>query len=116
MPRPNQQRFNNMIDGTYINVPDLHVLQPSKKIGLREYNNGVLVHNWYEERNPVMKSLDLLNIQLSVIIIDGSRLKLKSIRTNRPISSTLSPIQMPSLMWLFVASSLLPLTAWELKI
>jgi hypothetical protein len=28
------------------------MVQPSKRIGLREYNNGVLVHNWYEERNP----------------------------------------------------------------
>jgi hypothetical protein len=50
---PNQDRFSNLYDGTYINAPDLHILQPSKRIGLREYNNGVLVHNWYEERNPV---------------------------------------------------------------
>ena len=53
MPGRNQDRFGNIIDGTYVNVPDMHFLQPSRRIGLREYNNGVLVHNWYEERNPV---------------------------------------------------------------
>lgn len=36
--------------GTYVNVPDLHAVNPTRKIGLREYNSGVLVHNWFESR------------------------------------------------------------------
>lgn len=48
-----EDRSKNIIDGTYVNAPDLHAIQPSKNIGLREYNSGVLVHNWYEERNKV---------------------------------------------------------------
>ncbi|CAF1029802.1 unnamed protein product [Brachionus calyciflorus] len=47
-----KDRSVNIIDGTYVKVPDPHVLDPSKNIGLREFNNGVLIHNWYEERNP----------------------------------------------------------------
>lgn len=43
----------NIIDGTYIKAPDQHSLDPSKNIGLREFNNGVLIHNWFEERHPV---------------------------------------------------------------
>ena len=37
----------------YANVPDAHFLNPSKNIGLKEYNSSVLIHNWYEERNKV---------------------------------------------------------------
>lgn len=48
-----QDRNRNLMDGTYANIPDLHILQPSKNIGLRTYNNSVLIHNWYEERNTV---------------------------------------------------------------
>ena len=40
----------NVMGGTYVNVPDLHSVQPSRKIGLREYKSGVLVHNWFESR------------------------------------------------------------------
>lgn len=40
-----------VMDGTYVNAPDLHSVQPSRKIGLREFNNAVLVHNWYEDRS-----------------------------------------------------------------
>lgn len=50
---PVNDRSQNKVDGTYINAPDLHAAEPSKYIGLKEYNSGVLVHNWYEERNPV---------------------------------------------------------------
>lgn len=45
-----------VMDGTYVNVPDLHAVQPSRKIGLREFNNGVLVHNWYENRADTHKT------------------------------------------------------------
>lgn len=38
-----------VMDGTYVNAPDVH--DPQRKIGLREFNNGVLVHNWYESRS-----------------------------------------------------------------
>lgn len=48
-------RFQNKIDGTYVNAPDLHSVEPSKNIGLKEYNSAVLVHNWYEERHPFQK-------------------------------------------------------------
>lgn len=44
-------RNRNLIDGTYANVPDPHIVQPSKNIGLRKFNNSVLIHNWYEERS-----------------------------------------------------------------
>lgn len=54
MPLVND-RFANKIDGTYVNAPDLHSIEPSKNIGLKEYNSGVLVHNWYEERHPVIQ-------------------------------------------------------------
>lgn len=37
-----------VMDGTYANVPNAHY--PIPKIGLREFNNGVLVHNWFESR------------------------------------------------------------------
>ena len=43
----------NIMGGTYVNAPDLHSIQPSRKIGLREFNNGVLIHNWYESRADV---------------------------------------------------------------
>ncbi len=46
-------RNRNIMDGTYAAVPDLHSIQPSKYIGLRKYNNSILIHNWYEERNTV---------------------------------------------------------------
>ena len=39
-------------DGTYANVPDYHAMQPSRKIGIREFNNSVLIHNWFEDRTP----------------------------------------------------------------
>ena len=42
-----------IMDGGYVNVPDYHSVAPTKKIGLREYNKGILVHNWFEERTPV---------------------------------------------------------------
>ncbi len=42
-----------VMDGTYVNAPDVH--DPQRKIGLREFNNGVLVHNWYESRADVNK-------------------------------------------------------------
>lgn len=48
-----QDRTFNQIDGTYVKAPDYHTIDPSKNIGLREFNSGVLIHNWYEERNPV---------------------------------------------------------------
>lgn len=48
-----EDRTRNIIDGTYVNAPDLHNVQPSRNIGLRNFNNGVLVHNWFEERTPV---------------------------------------------------------------
>ena len=41
-----------VMDGTYVNAPDVH--DPQRKIGLREFNNGVLVHNWYESRSDVI--------------------------------------------------------------
>jgi hypothetical protein len=44
----------NIMDGEYLNVPDYHVIRPPEQhIGLKEFNNAVLVHNWYEERNKV---------------------------------------------------------------
>lgn len=52
-----EDRGKNVVDGTYVNAPDYHKLEPSKFIGLREYNNGVLIHNWYEDRNPVNISI-----------------------------------------------------------
>lgn len=48
-----EDRSRNIMDGTYVNAPDLHGVQPSRNIGLREFNNNVLVHNWFEERLPV---------------------------------------------------------------
>ncbi len=42
-----------VMDGTYVNAPDVH--DPQRKIGLREFNNGVLVHNWFESRADVKK-------------------------------------------------------------
>lgn len=48
-----EDRSRNIMDGTYVNVPDAHLVQPSRNIGIREFNNGVLVHNWFEERSPV---------------------------------------------------------------
>ena len=47
-------RNRNLMDGTYANVPNWHEARPSQKIGLREFNNSVLIHNWYEDRNPVI--------------------------------------------------------------
>ena len=35
MPLVND-RFLNKIDGTYVNAPDLHSIEPSKNIGLKE--------------------------------------------------------------------------------
>jgi len=56
----NEKKMFNMndgprmvMDGTYVNAPDVHDSQ--RKIGLREFNNGVLVHNWYESRADVNK-------------------------------------------------------------
>lgn len=46
----------NIMGGTYVNAPDLHSIQPSRKIGLREFNNGVLIHNWYESRADTTKT------------------------------------------------------------
>jgi hypothetical protein len=50
-----QDRMRNKIDGAYVNAPDLHIVEPSRNIGLREYNNSVLIHNWFEERTPVSR-------------------------------------------------------------
>ena len=50
MNKLNNRSFMIM-DGTYANVPDVHL--PSRKIGIREFNNGTLIHNWYEDRTPV---------------------------------------------------------------
>lgn len=62
------------MDGEYVNVPDQHYkstvdpkigfrMEPDQRFkGLREFNNGVLVHNWFEERNKV--SLVSLYIKL----------------------------------------------------
>ena len=47
-------RFKMVMDGTYVKAPDLHSVQPSRNIGLREFNNGVLVHNWFESRSEVI--------------------------------------------------------------
>ena len=52
----------NIMDGEYVNVPDYHVIRPpEQQIGQREFNNGILVHNWYEERNKVLFSFYFLH-------------------------------------------------------
>ena len=51
MNKLNDRNFM-IYDGTYANVPDLHEVEPSRKIGIREFNNSVLIHNWYEDRTP----------------------------------------------------------------
>jgi hypothetical protein len=48
-----EDRNKLIMDGTYVKAPDLHSIQPSRNIGLREFNNGVLVHNWFESRAEV---------------------------------------------------------------
>jgi hypothetical protein len=48
-----EDRNNLIMDGTYVKAPDLHMAQPSRNIGLREFNNSVLVHNWFESRAEV---------------------------------------------------------------
>lgn len=56
-------RPRQVMDGTYANVPNAHY--PIPKIGLREFNNGVLVHNWMESRaevNFVKISMKYFNI------------------------------------------------------
>lgn len=63
MARLNDRSFMIM-DGTYCNVPDVHAIQPSRKIGLREFNNGVLIHNWYEDRTPVLEIFNFLLLLL----------------------------------------------------
>lgn len=62
-----EDRGKNKMDGTYVNVPDHHFLEPSKNIGLREYNNGVLIHNWYEDRNPVRSGGLIINLDFKTI-------------------------------------------------
>lgn len=51
-----QDRSKNVMDGSYVAVPDMHSSNPSKNIGLKEYHNGVLIHNWYEDRNQFSKN------------------------------------------------------------
>ena len=52
-------RFKMIMDGTYVKAPDLHGVQPSRNIGLREFNNGVLVHNWFESRSEVINNYQI---------------------------------------------------------
>jgi hypothetical protein len=50
----NRPRLFNQMDGTYVNVPDTHSIETnSKHIGIRKYNSGILVHNWFEDRSSV---------------------------------------------------------------
>ena len=49
-----KDRSRNIMDGGYVNAPNLHGRTPEYDIGLREFNSSVLVHNWFEERTPVI--------------------------------------------------------------
>ena len=49
-----KDRSRNIMDGGYVNAPDYHNKGTGKDIGLREFNSNVLVHNWFEERTPVL--------------------------------------------------------------
>jgi hypothetical protein len=62
------------MDGEYAKVPDPHEHKsPEKHIGLREYDNSVLIHNWFEERNKVgeffPKCLKYRPIKLKISVI-----------------------------------------------
>lgn len=62
-----QDRSQNIMDGAYVNVPNLHEISPSKNIGLKEFNNSVLVHNWFEERSPVGNATFIFGFTKSAI-------------------------------------------------
>ena len=69
----------NIMDGEYVNIPDYHVKRPAEQqIGQREFNNGVLVHNWYEERNQVnIAFLSLKFFFINLILIKFEKKEFK---------------------------------------